>query len=267
MTVCRRAALGAAGFLLAAALAGCGGKVTTHPGTSGGATTSATRTLGAFFFRDAALTRVPVRVPDSPAVATQAVGALLAGPPAGYTTAIPSGTRLVALDIANGVAVARFSAELGTPSRSAQGQIVATLTQFPTIHGVQLQEEGAASAPPLEDGAGRPLGRPATSSDYADLTSRAPIFVEEPRRDASVSSPVRASGTADVFEGAFVVEVWSGGKRLRTQPIQATSGTGTRGTWKATIALPPGPAKLVFYEPSAADGRPLHTTTVLLNVR
>jgi hypothetical protein len=220
-----------------------------------------------FFFRDAALTRVSVQVSDSPAVATQAVGALLAGPPAGYTSAIPAGARLVALTVADGVAVARFSAGLGIPSRSAQGQIVATLTQFPTIHGVEIQEDGMTAGPPLQDGAGATLRRPATSADYADLTALAPIFVRQPARDASVSSPVHASGTADVFEGAFVVEVWSRGKRLRTQPIQATSGTGTRGTWMAAITLPSGPAKLVFYEPSAADGRPLHTTTVLLSVR
>ena len=61
--------------------------------------------------------------------------------------------------------------------------------------------------------------------------------------------------------------MWSGGKHLRTQTIQASSGTGTRGSWSATIDLPPGPAKLVFYEPSAENGQPLHATTLLLAVR
>ena len=59
-----------------------------------------------------------------------------------------------------------------------------------------------------------------------------------------------------------MAEIWSGGKLLRTQTITASSGTGTRGTWSATFDLPPGPAKLVFYEPSAENGQPLHQTTV-----
>jgi hypothetical protein len=70
-----------------------------------------------------------------------------------------------------------------------------------------------------------------------------------------------------VFEGTFAVDVWSDGRLLRTQPISASSGTGTRGTWAATIELPPGPAKLVFYEPSAENGSHLHETIVPVDVR
>jgi hypothetical protein len=268
VTARRIASLGGPALALALVLAGCGGgggkTTTTAPPTT---TAPASRALDAYFFRNAALTRVPVRVPGTQAVATEALGALLAGPPAGYETALPQGVRLLELKIASGVAVARFSSELGRPGRSAQAQVVATLAQFPTVHGVELQEEGTPGALSLEDGAGHAITRPATAADYGDLTARAAIFVRAPARDSTVSSPVHASGTADVFEGAFEVDVWSGGRRLRTQPIQATSGTGTRGTWSATIALPPGPAKLVFFEPSAANGKPLHTTTVFLNVR
>ncbi|HZO97086.1 MAG TPA: GerMN domain-containing protein [Gaiellaceae bacterium] len=260
----RRAGIVAACAVL---LAGCGGTASTHPTTGARGTTAATRALGAWFYRDGALTRVDVQVPDEPAVATEALGALLAGPPPGYSTALPAGTRLAELKIAGGVAVARFSAELGEPTRSAQAQIVATLTQFPDVQGVELQEEGRATGLPLEDGAGNALGRPARAADYADLTAQAAIFVREPARDSTVSSPVHASGTADVFEGTFAVDVWSAGRKLRTQTIVASSGTGTRGTWSATIELPPGPAKLVFYDPSAATGKPLHVTTVRLSVR
>src|SRR5262249_56293550 len=118
----------------------------------------------------------------------------------------------------------------------------------------------------MRAGEGGPLETPAGRADYNDLTPVAPIFVAEPERDSSVSSPVRASGTADVFEGTLAVDVWSNGKRLRTQMIQATSGSGTRGTWSARIQVPAGPAKLVFYEPSAENGAALHATTVELSV-
>jgi hypothetical protein len=143
----------------------------------------------------------------------------------------------------------RFSTDrLG---HAAEGQIVYTLTQFPTVTSVD----------------GGPFTAPASRADFADLTPQAAIFVAEPQRDSFASSPIRAKGTADVFEGTLAVDVWSNGKRLRTQTIQATSGTGTRGTWSATIAVPPGPAKLFFYEPSAENGQPLHATTVMLTVR
>jgi hypothetical protein len=229
------------GFLVvvAALLAGCGG---------GGGTTSTTAitvplfALKVYFFKGNALVPVAVHVPKTQAVATAAIGALLADPPAGYRTAIPEGARLESLAVSDGAANARISEAL---PRTAQAQIVYTLTQFPTVTSV--------------DGA--------TRADFADLTPDAAIFVAQPIRDSTVTNPVHASGTADVFEATFVAEIWSGGKLLRTQTITASAGTGTRGTWSATFDLPPGPAKLVFYEPSAENGQPLHQTSVDLTVK
>ena len=227
--------------LVAVLLTGCGSK-NTAPTTTG--TTSGPQVaLKVYFYRGNALVPVTVHVPETQAVASAAIGALLAGPPAGYQTAIPAGVRLESVAVASGVATAHFSSSVS--SHTAQGQIVYTLTQFPTITSV--------------DGS--------TRADFADLTPDAAIFVAEPKRDSTVSSPVHASGTADVFEATFVAEIWSGGKLLRTQTIQATSGTGTRGTWSVTFDLPPGPARLVFYEPSAENGSHLHTAEVDLTVR
>jgi hypothetical protein len=252
-------------------LAGCGGGEQAATGTTDtetGATTTTggeTTSVKVFFFRNAALVPVTVDVPKTTSVARAALERLLEGPPSGYETAVPSGTELDAVTVADEVAQAAFSRELGTPTRSAQAQIVSTLTQFPTVEAATISVEGEGAVP-LEDGTGTPIAGPAASDDYVDLTSQAPIFVREPARDSSVTSPVHASGTANVFEATFQVEVWSGDEKLRTQTITATSGSGTRGTWKATIELPPGPARLVFYEPSAEDGRPLHTTPVALTV-
>jgi hypothetical protein len=259
--------------ILAAALllAGCGGNeraatTTASATTATAATTAAETTVSAFFYRNAALVPVTVDVPETAAVARAALEQLLAGPPDGYETALPAGVRLKDVTVADGIAQATFSGELGEPLRTAQAQIVATLTQFPTVKAATIEVEGKGSVP-LENGAGQSLGRPATSDDYVDLTAEAPIFVRSPTRDSTVSSPVHAAGTANVFEATFQVEIWSGDRRLRTQTITASAGTGTRGTWSATIAVPPGPAKLVFYEPSAQDGRPLHETVVYLEVR
>jgi len=228
--------------------AGCGGK--SGPSTTAPATTqAATRKVEVYFLRGNALTPVQVSIPETPAVATAALQRLLAPPPHGYRSAIPSGTTLESLAVAAGRATVRLSADRLT--HEAAGQVVYTLTQFSTVSAVD----------------GGPFATPAARADFADLTAQAPIYVAEPERDGSVSSPIHANGTADVFEGTLAVDVWSGGKRLRTQTIQASSGTGTRGTWSATIAVPPGPAKLVFYEPSAENGQPLHETTVSVTVR
>jgi hypothetical protein len=131
---------------------------------------------------------------------------------------------------------------------------------------VAVEVEGRGPVP-LTDGADRPLGAAATAADYQDLTAEAPIFVREPSRGATVSSPVRAAGTANTFEATFTAEVWSAGRLLRTRTITATAGSGSRGTWSASFDLPPGPARLVFYEPSAENGSHLHTTTVDVTVR
>jgi hypothetical protein len=240
----------AAALLLCTLAAACGA-TSQRAGTSSAETTTgaATRAVDVYYLRGNALVPVRVSVTNTPAIATASLQKLLSSAPDGYRTAIPSGTALESVAVSGGHATVRFSTDQLT--HSAQGQIVYTLTQFPSITAVD----------------GGPFGAPASRADFADLTPNAVIFVAEPERDAVVTSPVHASGTADVFEGTLAVDVWSDGKHLRTQTIQASSGTGTRGSWTASIDLPPGPAKLVFYEPSAENGQPLHATTVLLTVR
>ena len=250
---------------LVAVLAGCGGKhhaaeTTTSPAT----TTGKTIPLRVYFYRGAALVPTVVHVPQTQAVGASALESLLAGPPSGYTTALPADTQLLGLSIVGGIATARFDSGLAGLSRTGQAQLVYTLTQFSTVQGVEAQ---AGSAPlTFQDGADVPLTGPATRDDFADLTPLAPIFVSTPQRDSTVSSPVRAGGTADVPEATIQVDVWSGSRKLSTRTITASSGSGDRGIWHATFVLPPGPARLDFYEPSQENGAHLHETVVSLTV-
>jgi hypothetical protein len=218
----------------------------------------------AYFLHDNALVPVVVDVPQSRAVARAALEALLAGPPAGYTTAVPDAAKLGNVTLVGFAATAAFSAPLPSLSRTAEAQIVDTLSQFPTVQNVALT--AGASTVALSDSAGALLGRPATAADYADLSSQSPIFVRTPARDSIVTSPVTLSGTAVVFEASFVVEIHSGGKLLSTQTIDASVGAPERGTWSTTLNLPPGAVQLLFYEPSAEDGSHLHATEVDLTV-
>ena len=119
----------------------------------------------------------------------------------------------------------------------------------------------------LHRGDGFALVSGARASDYVDLTPNAAIFVATPARDSTVSSPVKVSGTADTFEAAFELRIISGGTVVATKTINATSGTGTRGTWSTSVVLPHGDVTLELFEPSAKDGTPIHKTQILLHVR
>jgi Immunoglobulin-like domain of bacterial spore germination/Sporulation and spore germination len=234
------------------------------PVTTSTTTPVARMPVKAYFLHDNALVPVVVDVPQSRAVARAALEALLAGPPAGYTTAVPEAAKLSDVTLVGFAATAALSAPLPSLTRTAEGQIVDTLTQFATIRNVAIT--AGTSPVALSDSSGNPLGGPATAADYSDLTAQAPIFVRTPARDSTVTSPVTLSGTAVVFEASFVVEIHSGGKLLSTQTIDASVGAPERGTWSTTLNLPPGPVRLLFYEPSAEDGSHLHATEVDLTV-
>jgi hypothetical protein len=238
---------------------------TTHTPPVTSTTTPVTKmAVKAYFLHDNALVPVVVDVPRNPAVGRAALEALLAGPPSGYQTALPASAKLIDVTLVGAAGTADFSATLPSLTRTAEAQIVDTLTQFPTIQSVAID---AGSTPlALPDAVGDPLGGPATAADYTDLTAAAPIFVRTPARDSTVTSPVTVSGTAVVFEASFVVEVHAGGKLVSTQMIDASVGAPERGTWSTTLTLPSGPVQLLFFEPSAEDGSHLHATEVDLNV-
>jgi hypothetical protein len=214
---------------------------------------TATTAVKAYFFRGGGLVPVTVRVPRTQAVATAALGALLAGPPRGYTTAIPAGTRLRRLAVAGGIASAEFTRELAGAPRTARGQIVYTLTRFPTVRTVEVAAAGEESR--------------STRADYVDLTPSALIFVATPARDSTVKSPLRVAGTAIAFEATIRLEARSAGRLVHAETITASQGGPYRGTWSTVLHLDPGSYDLVLYEPSAADGSHLHTTVVPIRVQ
>jgi spore germination protein GerM len=93
-------------------------------------------------------------LPESEAIATAAVEALIAGPtdaelttwPA-ISSSIPAGTRLLGLTVADGIAKIDLSDEFerggGTFSVTSRlAQVVYTLDQFPTIDAVEFYIEG-----------------------------------------------------------------------------------------------------------------------------
>jgi hypothetical protein len=132
-------------------------------------------------------------------------------------------------------------------------QVVFTLTRFPTVHRVSFRVDGRDVAALGGEGVD------VSDVTRADYESRSPaVLVEQPRWDASVSSPLRVTGTADVFEAVFFLELRdSAGHVLVTQRVKATSGTGTRGTFAATLSFTapaPGTGTLVAFTRSPKNG-------------
>lgn len=170
--------------------------------------------------------------------------------PAGYPvgrTALEAlfGMSTFGLTIENGVATVT---DAGPLDREQEAEVVATLTQFPTVQKVVVD--------------GKTLTR-------LDIEAETPqILVEAPLPNDRVASPLHISGTANTFEAGFVVEILDAdGKTLSRKPVTATSGTGTRGTFSDEIGFDVAKEQdgwLYAYEPSAEDGKPIHEVRIPL---
>lgn len=238
------------------ALAACGSTrtaaTTTEPPTETRAPVSpAPTTVAAYFLRDGKVAPAAIHVPHTTAVATAALNALFGPAPEGYETAIPSGTRLVSLEIANGIATATLSPEARGMSTAAEAQIVYTLTRFPGVTGVGFR---APDGPlPILDENGEPLDTFATRANFEHETPL--ILVESPLPGDTVTSPIRVSGTSNLFEASSLLELHQDGKTVVQKIVTASAGNGERGTF--AVELPyegTGPATIVTYDRSAADG-------------
>jgi germination protein M len=254
-------------LLAALALAGCGSTTTktvtvvapTTPTTTAGGGTSMTAV--AYFYRDGRLAPVAVRVPPAKAVAAAALGALWAGPPAGYTTALTPSLPLPSLAIDHGTATVTWLRGEHLAHEVA-GQIVYTLTRFPSVQRVAL-----APGIPQTGVDGEPLDRPATRDDYLDVTPV--ILIDSPPANAGWDPASHVTGTAAVFEATLVLELHQDGNVLAKQTVTASTGAPERGTFDASFSAglaKAGPASIVAYAPSAENGAPQHRVETSVTV-
>lgn len=198
---------------------------------------------------------VPVlrEVPATTAVARAAMNALLDGPSAdergaspAISSTIPAGTELLGLSIKDGVATVDLSGEFESGGGSASqigrlGQVVFTLTQFPSVDSVAFRVDGRPVTVFGSDGI--VLDGPAGRADRTDpnismFESVLPaIFVEGPAWGAALGNPGRVTGTANTYEAWFMLGLYDASSRgLNEWPGHATCGTGCRGTFEATLS-------------------------------
>jgi hypothetical protein len=276
-----RIALVALTLVCAALSAGCNGDESTLPTTTTETTTTGQTTpqesssVAVYFLRGERVSPVRRTIAATRAVARAALTELLAGPTeeevaSGLTSTIPAGTTLRDVGVSGGVATVDLDGTFDDGGGSASmlgrvAQVVATLTRFPTVDRVAFRIDGR----PVQAIGGEgvvvdpPIGRGAIEEQTPQ------ILVESPLPGDTVTSPIRLRGTANVFEATVSIDVTDEmGKVVLRTFTTATSGTGTRGTFDTTLALPGrnGRVTVVAYESSAEDGRPLHVVEVPLTL-
>lgn len=206
------------------------------------------------------------------AVLRAAIEALFAGPRAseakgGLFTSIPADTKLRTVAINANVAVIDLSGEFddggGTLSMTSRlAQVVFTATQFPGIDAVTFKINGKVVK--VFSGEGIIVDKPQTRKSFED--SSPAILVENPAWRGEISSGEVIRGTANVFEAVFRLQVRdAAGKLVMDRTVQASSGTGTRGTWKVNASLksvPAGVGSLRVFAQSAKDGSPIDVVNV-----
>jgi hypothetical protein len=117
-------------------------------------------------------------------------------------------------------------------------------------------------------GEGIILDHPMNRTDYEELSPA--ILVESPTWGDSVQSPMRITGTANVFEAVFRINVVdSDGLIIADQVVTATSGTGTRGTFDVTIPFTvdrAGLGALIVFAESPKDGSQIDVVEIPLQI-
>ena len=206
-------------------------------------------------------------VPKSPAVATAAMNALLAGSAVqrdGYApifTAIPAGTKLLGLSIDRGVATVDLSGEFASGGGSASSryrlaQVTYTLTQFPTVSSVQFKVDGETVS--VFGSEGIVLDGPQARDDFEDQLPA--IFVDRPAFGAAFANLAHVTGNSNVFEATSITTLLDGtGRVIAEEVVTATCGTGCRGMFDIMLAYNVGRAQwgtLRVYTNSAVDGSP-----------
>ena len=208
-----------------------------------------------------------------------AVEALLAGPipdevagtPA-ISTAIPEGTRVLAVDVADGLATVDLSGEyddgggsFGMFARLAQ--VVYTLTGLPDVNAVAFKIDGEPVT--VFSSEGLELDGPQQRDDYYDLLP--PIFVDHPAWGEPVTSPIQVSGLSNVFEAVSQVMLTDDdGEPLFEDRVMATCGTGCWGEWEIEIPYEIERDQfgaLIVWEFSAKDGSRIHIREYPLQLR
>ncbi len=137
------------------------------------------------------------------------------------------------------------------------------MRHFIVVIGLLLAALGAASCDGDGDGADALSPTPAAVATAAPTPDTTPaIVLDAPTAGSSVQVPLTISGTANVFEAVFHLQVLApNGALLCARRMMASSGTGTPADWETAIAFAfpsavagPLPVRIRAFSLSAKDG-------------
>ncbi|MFZ5633462.1 MAG: Gmad2 immunoglobulin-like domain-containing protein [Bacillota bacterium] len=189
----------------------------------------------------------------------------------GAVKTLPSTTRLLGINIRDGLATVNFSSDVLGANVGAAGEvlgiqsIVNTLTEFPQIREVSFLVEGKA------DGRARDwwghvglYGQPFKRN--LEKVYEPAIWVTHPVAGQIAGVPLLVKGSARVFEGAVCARLLDAeGKKIAEGCATASRGAPGRGDFEMKLTYPPpgkGSGMLEVYWASPKDGSPLDTVKI-----
>lgn len=252
------------GVIVAVLLLALAGAAAVAAPSVGGARVAPSRSaIAVYLVRGERMAPVRRVVAGTAAPARASLAALLAGPTTaerrrGYSTEVPSATRLLGVSLAHGVLAVDLSRRFETGGGSESmllrvAQVVHTATQFPTVDRVAFRLDGKPVAAIGGEGV---IVTP--SVDRSSFEAQVPrILLEQPLPGDRVSSPLRIRGTANVFEAQFSLDVATvSGERLAHRSVAVGAGSGVRGAFSLRIGLTTTVERLVVtaYDRSPKNG-------------
>lgn len=256
--------------MLIVVAAGCqGGQQPAQPGPVNPAPVEPTKMDVAVYYlkttqTEAYLIREVHQVDKTAEVAKAALNELISGTPttAGASRVMPTGTKILGINITEGLATVDFSAEVLRANVGSSGEalgiasIVNTLTEFPTIQKVAFTVDGSADKG-MDWWGHVGLYEQPFQRDLSSVLEPA-IWVTSPQRDQVISSPVKISGNARVFEASVSYRLRDNSGTIIAQGhTMAAEGAPGRGDFNADLVFTahgPGQGQIEVFEASAKDG-------------
>jgi hypothetical protein len=262
-------------LLLGILLSGCNNQIV-EPDSSDQTDSEQTMEVAVYYLKsgddDIYLVREVHQVEKTSEVAQAALNELIKGEPLTPDAfrVLPEDTRILGINIDNGLATVDFSSEVLRANVGSSGEglgiasIVNTLTEFPTIQEVSFMVDGQVEN--AMDWWGHVgLYEQPFQRDLSNVFEPA-IWVTSPVKDQVITSPVTIRGNARVFEATVSFRLKdAAGNVLAEGFTTAAEGAPGRGDFEGELAFKPdgsGQGQLEIFEESMKDGSDLNKVII-----